>query len=127
MPVSFLTTVSRLRALLTALQAWRFLGFTFIALYASSVLPGLFAWPAGLGDMAIAATARWLAQTLNRHRDFVASKRFVFWSWLGIADLGIAVTTGALASGIVPASAQDVTTAPMALLPLVSCPRISCR
>ena len=38
-------------SLLTAIQAWRFAGFAFIALYAYGVLPGNFAWPAGLGDI----------------------------------------------------------------------------
>jgi hypothetical protein len=108
--------------LLTALQAWRFVGFAFIALYASGILPGVFAWPAGLGDMAIAATAPWLVQALARRPEFVTSKRFVVWNWLGIADLAIAVTAGTLASGLVPALVQGVTTAPMALLPLVLVP-----
>ena len=47
--------------LATALQAWRFAGFGFLALSAYGVLPGVFAWPAGLGDMAIGLTATWLA------------------------------------------------------------------
>ena len=43
--------------LATAVQAWRFAGFAFLALYAHGVLPGVFVWPAGLGDMAIGITA----------------------------------------------------------------------
>ena len=43
--------------LITAVQARRFAGFGFLALYAHGVLPGMFAWPAGLGDMAIGLTA----------------------------------------------------------------------
>jgi hypothetical protein len=42
--------------LLTAIQAWRAGGLGFLALYAHGVLPGLFAWPAGLGDIAIGVT-----------------------------------------------------------------------
>src|SRR5947208_15459942 len=34
--------------LATAVQAWRFGGLGFLALYAHGVLPGVFAWPAGL-------------------------------------------------------------------------------
>ena len=43
--------------LVTGIQAWRFAGLGFLALYAHGVLPGLFAWPAGLGDIAIGVTA----------------------------------------------------------------------
>ena len=37
---------------LTALQSWRFVGFIFVLLEARGVLPAIFAWPAGYGDMA---------------------------------------------------------------------------
>ena len=43
--------------LATGIQAWRFAGVGFLALYTYGVLPGRFAWPAGLGDMAIGLTA----------------------------------------------------------------------
>jgi hypothetical protein len=36
---------------MAGIQAWRLGGLGFIALYAYGLLPGLFAWPAGLGDM----------------------------------------------------------------------------
>ena len=39
--------------LLTAIQAWRVIGVMFLALYAFGLLPGLFAWPAGIGDAEI--------------------------------------------------------------------------
>ncbi len=107
--------------LITALQAWRFLGFTFVALHLHGILPGLFAWPAGLGDMAIAAAAPWIVLALARRREFVASKRFAAWNWLGIADLIVAVSAGALASGVVP-GLVEITTEPMARLPLILVP-----
>jgi hypothetical protein len=44
---------------MAGMQAWRFGGLGFIALYAYGVLPGLFAWPAGLGDMAIVLLPPW--------------------------------------------------------------------
>jgi hypothetical protein len=43
--------------LATGIQAWRFAGLGFVALYTHGVLPGVFAWPAGLGDIAIGVTA----------------------------------------------------------------------
>ena len=39
--------------LLTAIRAWRAGGFGFLTLHTYGILPGLFAWPAGLGDIAI--------------------------------------------------------------------------
>src|SRR5690349_2736336 len=39
--------------LVAGIEAWRWGGLGFISLYAHGVLPGLFALPAGLGDMAV--------------------------------------------------------------------------
>jgi hypothetical protein len=39
--------------LLTAIRTWRAGGFGFLTLHTYGILPGLFAWPAGLGDIAI--------------------------------------------------------------------------
>ena len=108
--------------LITSIQAWRFLGFGFIALYVHGKLPGMFAWPAGLGDMLVALTAPWIALTLVRRPDFADSRSFRAWNWLGIADLVIAVSCGTLASGLVPGLVGEVTTAPMAILPLAFIP-----
>ena len=84
--------------LVTAIQAWRFAGFGFLALTAHGVLPGTFSWPAGLGDMAIGITAPWVAVALVRRPSFAASRLFVVWNLLGILDLVVAVSTGALSS-----------------------------
>jgi hypothetical protein len=108
--------------LLTTIQAWRAGGLGFLALYAHGVLPGLFAWPAGLGDIAIGVTAPWVALILVRRPTFVASPKFVAWNLFGILDLVVAVSTGALSSGFVFGLTGKVTTAPMAQLPLVLIP-----
>jgi hypothetical protein len=108
--------------LLTATQAWRAGGLGFLALYAHGVLPGLFAWPAGLGDIAIGVTAPWMALALVRDPAFVKSRLFVIWNLLGILDLVTAVGTGTLSSGFVAGLRGEVTTAPMAQLPLVLIP-----
>ncbi len=108
--------------LLTATQAWRAGGLGFLALYAHGVLPGLFAWPAGLGDIAIGVTAPWMALALVRRPNFVASPLFLVWNLFGILDLIVAVSTGVLSSGFVAGLAGKVTTAPMAQLPLVLIP-----
>lgn len=107
--------------LLSAVQAWRAGGLGFIALAAHGVLPGLFAWPAGLGDIAIGVSAPWIALALMRDPAFVAARGFSLWNWLGILDLTVAVGMGVLSSGLVPGLTQVPTTA-MTQLPLVLIP-----
>ena len=108
--------------LATAIQAWRFAGLGFIALYTYGVLPGSFAWPAGLGDIAIGLTAPWVMHALGRRPEFAASKWFVAWNLLGILDLFDAIGTGTASSLLAVGAAGEVTTAPMAQLPLVLVP-----
>ncbi len=89
---------------------------------AHGVLPGLFAWPAGAGDIAIGITAPWVALALVRRSTFAASPQFVAWNLFGILDLIVAVSTGTLSSGFIAGLAGNITTAPMAQLPLVLIP-----
>jgi hypothetical protein len=58
--------------LIVGIQAWRWAGFGFLALYAHGVLPGIFAWPAGLGDMAVGVTAPLVLSGLLRRPGFAA-------------------------------------------------------
>ena len=108
--------------LLTAVQAWRFAGFGFIALYVYRVLPGAFAWPAGLGDMAIGMTAPWLALALVRRPSLASSRLFVVWNLLGILDLIVAVSDGALNQVLATGAAGEISIAPMAQMPLLLIP-----
>jgi hypothetical protein len=108
--------------LMMAMQAWRFAGLGFLALYAHGVLPGFFAWPAGLGDIAIGMTAPWLLAVLMRQPSFAASRTFVIWNLLGILDLVVALATGALGTILVAGAGAGVTTAAMAQMPLVLIP-----
>ncbi|MBI5250898.1 MAG: hypothetical protein HY912_15530 [Desulfomonile tiedjei] len=108
--------------LVAGIQAWRFAGLGFLALYAQGSLPGFFAWPAGLGDMAIGLTAPWIVLALAQRPGFETSRLFMVWNLLGILDLIIAVTTGALSSGLAMGISGQITTAPMARLPLVLVP-----
>lgn len=107
---------------LVAMQAWRFGGFAFIALYVYGILPGYFAWPAGLGDMAIGFTAPWILAGLMQSRAFASSRTFVAWNLLGLLDLAVAMTTGAVGSFLIAGDAGSITTAPMAELPLALIP-----
>jgi hypothetical protein len=108
--------------LVTAIQAWRFAGLGFLALHTYGILPGGFAWPAGLGDIAIGLTAPWMMLALLRLPAFAGGPLFKAWNILGIADLVVAVGTGALVSGLATGAAGEITTAPMARLPLVVIP-----
>lgn len=101
-------------------QAWRFAGLGFLALYTYDLLPGGFALPAGLGDIAIAATAPWVLLAVIRRPRFIAGRTFAVWNALGILDLVVAVGTGTLSSAL--AGVGDVSTAPMAQLPLLLVP-----
>jgi hypothetical protein len=108
--------------LISSIQAWRAGGLGFLALYAHGVLPGLFAWPAGLGDMAVAIAAPWMALSLRRDPSFSRSAGFVAWNVLGIVDLVTAVSLGVLSSGVLKGLTGRITTAPMSQLPLVLIP-----
>jgi len=108
--------------LVAMIQAWRWAGFGFLALYAQGVVPGLFAFPAGLGDMAIGFSAPWIVLGLMRHPSFATSRRFVLWNIMGILDLVVAVSLGALCSGFLHGLTGGVTTSSMAHLPLVLIP-----
>jgi hypothetical protein len=108
--------------LIVGMQAWRWAGFGFLTLYAYGVLPGIFAWPAGLGDMAIGVTAPLTLSALLHRPNFAASKNFVAWNLAGILDLTVAVTIGALVPLLAPNFYGAASTAPMAQLPLVLVP-----
>ena len=109
----------------TAMQAWRWAGGQFFWLYAWSVLPGLFAFPAGFGDMAIGVTAPWIVLGLVRNPLFAASRRYVIWNVLGIVDFVVAVSMGVLSSGLfhgINALNGNLTAGAMNRLPLVLIP-----
>jgi hypothetical protein len=97
---------------LTLVQAWRIGGFVFLVLHAHAILPGLFALPAGWGDIAIGATAPFVAIKLAR-----PDRRggFILWQVLGIADLVMAVTLGVI-SGLF--RTEGLGTGAMTVLPL---------
>ena len=104
---------------LAAFQGWRWAGFGFISLWAHGVLPGLFAWTAGLGDMAVGFTAPWIVLALARDRAFAGTRRFALFNWLGILDLVVALGLGGASAVLLRGS---VTMAAMAQLPEILVP-----
>jgi len=83
--------LSRAQPSLIRLHMWRYLGgFVFLVLMVQGRLPALFAVPAALGDVAIAATAPWIARKLTRNERRTA----VLWNLFGVLDLVVAITLG---------------------------------
>jgi hypothetical protein len=101
---------------LTLAQSWRIVGFTFVLLEARGGLPAIFAWPAGYGDMAIGATATFVAWKLANP---ARRNGFIFWQLLGIADLVNAVGLGTTARLLSPSGPSMVamTVLPLSLVP----------
>jgi hypothetical protein len=97
---------------LTLTQTGRIIGFTFLVLYAYGLLPGVFALPAGWGDVAIGVTAPLVAMRVNMR---AGRSRFIIWHILGIVDLTLAMILGPIAALISP---HAITTSAMTVLPL---------
>jgi hypothetical protein len=108
--------------LIVGMQAWRWAGLGFLTLYAHKILPAVFAFPAGLGDMAVGVTAPWIILALVRQPEFAASAAFVRWNLLGILDLIVAVSIGTLSAALTTGAPGEISTAPMGSLPLVLIP-----
>ncbi len=100
---------------LAYLQSFRLAGFVFLVLEAHGLLPAVFAWPAGWGDIFIGATAPLVA--LNWAANPARRTTFLAWNIFGMADLVNAVTLGVLAS---PSGflGHGVTTDIVSVLPL---------
>ena len=111
--------------LLTELQAWRVLGGVFVAVYAFGHLPGLFAWPAGLGDVAIGLAAPFVAWRLRRNPEFLTTARFRWFNYLGLTDFAIAVGTGIAARNQISGLVEGVTSSAMGEIPLVLIPTLA--
>ena len=82
---------------LVGLQAYRGLGAIFLVLHGIGLLPGVFALPAGIGDVAVGLGAlgvagAWAARTKRR------GTLTAVWNILGLADLAVAVGVGFLSA-----------------------------
>jgi hypothetical protein len=107
---------------IVGVKLYRALGVIFLILYATGKLPRLFAWPAGVGDIAIGLLAPVVAFAYARTpRDAAGLVRA--WNVFGILDLVVAVTTGFLTA---PSLLQPIEVQPnsemMSVLPMVLIP-----
>lgn len=82
---------------LVSVQFYRAMGLIFLVLYASGHLPGVFAWPAGVGDILVGLLAP-VVGAGYAHGSRNAAGWLRAWNLLGIADLIVAVATGFLSS-----------------------------
>ncbi len=113
---------------LIGLQVYRVFGGNFVVLWAlGGAIPGLFALPAGFGDMLVGALA--LPVALYVASDAAGGRLTgVAWNILGIADLVLAVSLGILSSpGPFQVIAHDqpnllATTYPTVMTPAFSVP-----
>ena len=105
--------------LAAGIQAWRFAGLGFLDLYANRVLPGTFAWPAGVGDMLVGVTAPWIILAMIRHPEYTAGRSFALWNLFGILDLVVALGAGGLTGWL---SHGEITMRPITQLPLAFIP-----
>jgi hypothetical protein len=76
---------------LVRLNLWRLVGAVFVALMFTNQVPALWALPAGLGDVAIGATAFWVASRLDAPG---GTRRAITFNLLGLLDLVVAVGLG---------------------------------
>jgi len=108
--------------LLTAMQAWRVIGAMFLVLMAFGLLPGTFAWPAGLGDLIVGAYAPFVVLAISR-RTPGWHTHAVLLNVLGLLDF-----VGAIGGGVLSGSSPigmlrgDVTTDILLELPLSMIP-----
>jgi hypothetical protein len=96
------TALSRLidatpRHWIIAVQAYRIEGAIFLALCAANLLPGVFAWPAGAGDVVTGLLGLGIGINVARGRQ-LRPRTVLSWNLFGIADLIVALTTGFLSS-----------------------------
>src|SRR4030095_196693 len=82
--------------LLTAMQAWRIIGAMFLVLMTFRLLPGTFAWPAGVGDIIVGAYAPFVVLAISR-RTPNWRRHVVLLNILGLLDFVGAIGGGAAA------------------------------
>lgn len=107
---------------LVGIQLYRVVGGIFLYLYGSSLLPGVFALPAGIGDVLVGLAALPVAYAVAR--GYTGARGLVIaWNIAGIGDLVVAVSIGFLSSpGRYQVLAYDAPNTLIGAYPLVMIP-----
>ena len=110
--------------LLTAIQAWRFAGVMFLVLYFYNMLPGTFAWPAGVGDIVVGAYAPFVVVAIANGSPSWHFHAVAF-NILGLIDIVGAIGSDVLSGGTpfgILTGPGEVTSDIMQSLPLALIP-----
>lgn len=113
---------------LIGIQIVRLMGFAFLLMLAQSLLPPVFALPAGLGDMFVGFEAIVVARAYARGASSAPATGLLF-NLTGIADFAVALAIGFLAATTTPLrlihvtpSTDLITYLPLALVPTFGVP-----
>jgi hypothetical protein len=108
------------QASLIRLHLWRFEGIVFLVVMAQGRVPPLWALPAGIGDILVAATAPWVSRNLESRQ---GRRHAIIWNLLGMVDLVVAIGLG-IATNPGPAHVFDTVPSSVMLtrFPLVLVP-----
>ena len=82
---------------LVGIQLYRIIGGVFVVLWLAGSIPGLFALPAGIGDVAVGVMAPFVAARYARNAG-QGRNAVVWWNAFGLFDLVVALTLGLLTS-----------------------------
>lgn len=102
---------------LAAANIWRLTGVVFIVLTLQGQLAAHFAWPAGIGDVAIGLAAPIVGWAIWKRRS--RRRLVVIFNTLGPLDLIMAVTLGVLSAPGAQIFTTEPSTQAMTLLPMV--------
>ena len=105
---------------LVLIHSFRVLGIGFLFLYAHDVLPGFFAWPAGLGDVVAAVWGYGLG--LAMFYGTVSRRHVLAWNTFGLLDFVVAVASGVMGRSSMEILQGPVFSDPMGSFPLVFVP-----
>jgi hypothetical protein len=107
---------------LIAVQVYRIFGGIFLVNWANGTAPGVFAWPAGIGDMLTGIMALPVALLLAS-RDPRGRSAAMAWNVFGLLDFAIAITMGTLSTpGPLQVFGLDIPAALAGAYPIVLIP-----
>ncbi len=112
---------------LIGIQTYRVVGYGFLILASLGLLPYLFAYSAGYGDILVGLLAPLVALLVYFKKPF-AKKAAIAWNYLGIVDLVIAIAIGSLGfprpvqTLPLEVSTEQLSLFPLALIPLFVVP-----